>query len=83
MIKKHLLAIALLVVSFGTSNSANAQAGLSVNNNGAVAAASAMLDVTSTTQGMLVPRMTASQRGTIGSPVTGLLVYQTDGTAGC
>lgn len=45
--------------------------------------ASAALDVQSTTQGMLVPRMTESQRGMIAAPVaTGLLVYQTDGTAG-
>ena len=40
--------------------------------------ASAALDVQSTTQGMLVPRMTAAQRGLIGTPATGLLVYQTD-----
>jgi len=44
--------------------------------------ASAALDVVSTTQGMLVPRMTASQRGLISSPATGLLVYQSDATAG-
>lgn len=44
--------------------------------------ASAALDVQSTTQGMLIPRMTESQRDLIASPATGLLVYQTDGTAG-
>ena len=44
--------------------------------------ASAALQVESTSQGMLVPRMTASQRGLIGTPATGLMVYQTDGTAG-
>ncbi|AMR27015.1 hypothetical protein A0257_07765 [Hymenobacter psoromatis] len=44
--------------------------------------ASAALDVSSTTQGLLTPRLTASQRGSIASPATGLLVYQTDGTAG-
>lgn len=44
--------------------------------------ASAALDVVSSTQGVLVPRMTAAQRGIIASPATGLLVYQTDATAG-
>jgi hypothetical protein len=40
--------------------------------------ASAALDVQSTTQGLLVPRMTASQRIGISNAATGLLVYQTD-----
>ena len=44
--------------------------------------ASAALDVTSTTQGVLVPRMTQAQRTIIATPATGLLVYQTDGSAG-
>ena len=44
--------------------------------------ASAKLEVSSTTQGMLTPRMTASQRGFITTPATGLLVYQTDARVG-
>lgn len=44
--------------------------------------ASAILDVTSTTQGILIPRMTQTERIAIISPATGLLVYQTDVTAG-
>lgn len=40
--------------------------------------ASAQLDVSSTTKGLLAPRMTATQRTSIGSPATGLLVYQTN-----
>lgn len=43
---------------------------------------SAVLDVSSTTKGMLIPRMTAAQRNVITSPEEGLMVYQTDGTYG-
>jgi len=43
---------------------------------------SALLDLTSTAKGFLPPRMTALQRTAIGTPATGLLVYQTDGSAG-
>ena len=44
--------------------------------------ASAALDITSTTGGLLVPRMTETQRDDITSAATGLMIYQTDGTAG-
>jgi hypothetical protein len=44
--------------------------------------ATAMLDVSSTTKGILIPRMTAVQKSAISSPATGLLIYQTDGTPG-
>ena len=44
--------------------------------------ASALLDLSSTTKGFLPPRMTAANRGAIVSPVAGLVIYQTDGTAG-
>ncbi len=39
---------------------------------------SAMLDVKSLTKGLLVPRLTATQRNAIASPATGLLVFDTD-----
>jgi hypothetical protein len=55
---------------------------VSVNNTGAAADSTAMLDVSSTTKGLLIPRMTAQQRTAIASPATGLLIYQTDGDAG-
>jgi len=45
-------------------------------------ATTAALDVSSTSKGALLPRMNASQRAGIVSPATGLIVYQTDGTAG-
>ena len=40
--------------------------------------ASAMLDVKSTDKGMLVPRLSTTQRINISSPVEGLFVYDTD-----
>jgi hypothetical protein len=48
---------------------------VAINTDGAAAAASSMLDVKSTSKGILVPRMTASQRDGIPSPATGLLVF--------
>jgi hypothetical protein len=39
--------------------------------------ASSILDVTSTTQGLLTPRMTTAQRTAISSPANGLMVYDT------
>ena len=39
---------------------------------------SAMLDVKSTNKGLLLPRMSTSQRNAISSPAKGLMVYDTD-----
>jgi hypothetical protein len=44
--------------------------------------ASAVLNIVSTTKGVLFPRMTETQRTAISSPATGLIVYQTDSTEG-
>jgi len=44
--------------------------------------ASAKLDISSTTKGLLAPRMTAAQKTAISLPATGLLVYQTDAPTG-
>jgi len=43
-------------------------------------AASAVVDITSTTQGFLPPRMTGAQAELISSPAEGLMVYSTDGS---
>jgi hypothetical protein len=48
-----------------------------VNATGAAPDASAMLDVVSTTRGLLIPRMTSAQRTAIATPATGLYVYDT------
>lgn len=71
------LAVLCLFVSGGVF----AQA-VAINASGASASASAILDVSSTTKGLLVPRMTLAQRGAIATPATGLEIYQTDGASG-
>lgn len=62
----------------GTSNSstptANGQVSIGTN----TPAATALLDLTSTNKGLLMPRMTAAQRIAIPSPATGLKVWDTD-----
>lgn len=44
--------------------------------------ASSMLDIESTTSGLLIPRMTEAQRDLIVNPASGLLIYQTDNVMG-
>jgi len=43
---------------------------------------SSIVEMKSTTQGMLIPRMTIEQRNAISSPVQGLMIYQTDSVQG-
>jgi trimeric autotransporter adhesin len=40
--------------------------------------AKAQLDISSTTKGLLIPRMTTSQRFAINTPPAGLMVYDTN-----
>ena len=44
--------------------------------------ASAKLEIAATDKGLLIPRLTVTQKGNISSPANGLLVYQTDGVVG-
>ena len=53
------------------------QAQVGINEDNTQPDASALLDVKSSTKGMLVPRMTTTQRNLISSPATGLLVFDT------
>ena len=43
---------------------------------------SSMLDIESTDKGILIPRMTETQKMSVSSPVSGLLIYQIDKEAG-
>jgi hypothetical protein len=69
------ITLALVASCFALSN-LNAQ-NVAINATGAAPAASAMLDVSSTTNGLLIPRMTSVQRTAIAAPATGLYVYDT------
>jgi len=44
--------------------------------------ASAKLEIAATDKGLLIPRLTSTQKGNITSPANGLLIYQTDGVVG-
>ena len=55
---------------------------VSINNSGALPDSSAMLDVSDTASGFLMPRMSAAQRMAITSPADHLMVIQTDGSKG-
>jgi len=50
---------------------------IAINSTGANAAASSILDVSSTTNGLLIPRMTTTQRNAISTPATGLMIWNT------
>ncbi|MEI6764801.1 MAG: PKD domain-containing protein [Bacteroidota bacterium] len=52
--------------------------GVGINSAGAPSDTSAMLDIKSTTKGLLIPRMTIAQRNAIVLPANGLLIYNTD-----
>lgn len=62
-------------IAFTLHFTASAQS-LSVNTDGSTAHASALLDVKSTSKGVLVPRMSKTERNAIASPATGLMVFQ-------
>jgi hypothetical protein len=74
---KRLLVICIMC---GICSSSWAQ-NVAINSDGSAATASALLDVKSTDKGMLVPRMSATQRVAIAAPVNGLLVYDMDSLA--
>jgi hypothetical protein len=64
--------ILLTIVAFWTIHSF-AQVGIGTTN----PHASSILDLTSTTQGFLVPRLSTTQRDAISSPAIGLMIYNT------
>lgn len=66
---KKLFTVLLFIAAHKITIAQNVGIGTSTPNT------SAQLDVTSTTKGMLIPRLTTAQRTAIASPTTGLLVF--------
>lgn len=54
------------------------EAQVAINANGASPSPSSILDVSSTSKGMLMPRMTTTQRKAVANPEMGLLVFDID-----
>ena len=65
----------LLIILFVIVHTSSSQ-GIAINNNAASADPSAMLDVSSNSKGILIPRMEKTERCNIIDPAIGLLVFQ-------
>jgi hypothetical protein len=69
--------ILIILLSLNLSLNLYSQNGISFNNFGTPADNSAILDISSTSQGLLIPRMSTSQRDAINTPATSLLIFNT------
>lgn len=79
--KENIMRTGLLIVSVLIAASVSAQ-NVGIGADSFTPDASAILELRSTTSGLLVPRMTQAQKEAISSPAEGLLMYQTDNTPG-
>ena len=77
MLLRYLLISILLAVSL----KAEAQWAL-IDQNGGDPASSAALQINAADKGLIIPKMTVSQRDLISNPAEGLMIYQTDSTKG-
>lgn len=68
--KKTVTILIILLLSI-----ANITAQVAINDNGASADNSAMLDISSSDKGVLIPRLTDTQKNNISNPANGLLIY--------
>jgi hypothetical protein len=69
---KNFLSVILITICGYHSNAQS----LAINTDGSTANTSAMLDVKSTLKGMLIPRMSRTERNAIAAPATGLMIFQ-------
>ena len=66
----------VLVITLFIFQKINAQ-NVAINNSNTTAHESAMLDISSKTKGILIPRMNSLERGNINNPAKGLMVFDT------
>jgi hypothetical protein len=74
---KVVVLVLLWSVVCGLSTNNCFSQGVSINTTGAASDNSAILDISSTSQGLLVPRLTTVQRDDISSPALSLLIFNT------
>src|SRR5436189_4716923 len=77
MKKLVLLSIAVIGFSICPRFLVNAQSGVGINSSGNPADPSAALDVSGASKGVLINRMTETERNAIINPAEGLLIYNT------
>ncbi|MBL7903913.1 MAG: hypothetical protein JNL22_02720 [Bacteroidales bacterium] len=75
--KRNPLLLLITLILMGFLTEVHSQ-GVAINETNAPPDPSAMLDVESTTKGLLFPRLTSAQRASIAAPASGLVVYDTD-----
>ena len=85
--RMHFLQVAasialFLFVHVSHAQTNNFELATSINDTGQAPDSSAILDINSMSQGMLIPRMTMIQRDLIAEPATSLLIYQSDESPG-
>jgi trimeric autotransporter adhesin len=76
--KKRFLQFAIALLAM--SGTAYAQSNVGINTT--MPHSSAALDISDSTKGLLIPRLTMAQRNAIAAPATSLVIYQTDNTPG-
>ena len=77
MKQKFILPAITVILIIASLNPLKAQS-VAINTDGSAANGSALLDIKSTTKGMLAPRMNSAQRIAIATPAAGLFVYDTN-----
>ncbi|MDA9161597.1 hypothetical protein N9O13_04315, partial [Crocinitomicaceae bacterium] len=70
--------VIFFILSFISFTHISAQQNVSISDNQAVPDPSSVLDVSSTTKGLLIPRMSSVQRLAIVNPTNALMVFDTD-----